>query len=99
MEAKQCGCGKTKNADGSCDGSHAQKTASVKSTPFDKITVRVISTESNQKTKNVFVSIANNKALMKRMGFTISDPNYEAKMEAFKNRKPYIETAKKPVTA
>lgn len=65
---------------------------------FNEITIRVLNT-STQKVKFVFPSIANNKHLMKNMGFVISDPQYDAKMEAFKNRKPFGENGqvKEPI--
>lgn len=53
----------------------------------------------NQKVKFVFPSIANNKGLMRNMGFVISDPNYDAKMEAIRNRKPFSENGKAPEPA
>lgn len=95
-EPKKCGCGKTKNAEGFCDGSHNALKA--KEVPFNQITIRVLGTE-NQKVKHVYPSIANNKQLMRNMRFAISDPNYEAKMEAFKNKKSYSENgiSKEPI--
>ncbi len=90
MDNKKCGCGKTKNADGSCDGSHTKE---VKSTPFDKITIRCISTGEVQKEKFMYPNVANNKRLLKNVGFVISDPNYDSKMEAFKSKKPYTPSA------
>lgn len=70
-----------------------------KLTPFDKITIRVISTGQDQKTKFLFHHVANNKGMMKHMGFVISDPQYDAKMEAIRNKKPFSENgqAKEPV--
>lgn len=65
--------------------------AELKPTPFDKITIRVISIGQDQKTKFVFPAIANNKQLMKNVGFVISDPQYDAKMEAIRNKKPFSE--------
>lgn len=90
--SKPCGCGLTKDSSGNCDGSHKSLTPA-KSIPFDKITIRVMS-HQNQKVKFVFPSIANNKGLMRNMGFVISDPNYDAKMEAIRNRKPFSENGK-----
>ena|SRR3990167_5617474 len=62
------------------------------------ILIRVLNI-NNQKIKMVFPNIANNKQLMKNVGFVISDPNYEAKMDAIKNKKPFRENgiAKEPV--
>lgn len=66
-----------------------------KEIPFGKITIRCISTASdNQKVKFVYPNIANNKQLLKNVGFVISDPNYDAKMEAFRMKKPYSENGK-----
>lgn len=62
----------------------------------EEILIRVVNTET-QKVKNVFPAIANNKALMKNMGFIIQDPQYEAKMEAVNNKKPFVEKPKAPV--
>lgn len=56
----------------------------------NEILIRVINS-TNQKIKMVFPSIANNKQLMKNVGFVISDPNYDIKMECFRNKKPYIQ--------
>lgn len=95
--SKPCGCGLTKDPSGNCDGSHKSLTPA-KSIPFDKITIRVMS-HQNQKVKFVFPSIANNKGLMRNMGFVISDPNYDAKMEAIRNRKPFSENGKAPEPA
>lgn len=69
-----------------------------KETPFDKITIRVISLKGD-KAKNMYPAIVNNKQLMKNVGFVISDPNYEAKMEAVRMKKPYSENGqtKEPV--
>lgn len=86
MDNKKCGCGKTKNADGTCDGSHV-----VKTTAFDKITIRCISTGEPQREKFMYPNIASNKRLLKNVGFVISDPNYESKMEAFKTKKSYTQ--------
>lgn len=71
-----------------------------KITPFDKITIRTISTKGEpQKVKFVYPAVANNKQLMKNVGFVISDPNYEAKMECIRMKKPYSENGmtKEPV--
>lgn len=54
----------------------------------EEITIRVLN-PTTQKHKFLFPSIANNKQLMKNMGFIISDPQYDAKMEAYKNNKPF----------
>lgn len=64
----------------------------------DEILIRCLNTET-QKVKNLFPSIANNRQLMKNVGYVISDPNYEAKMDAIKNKKPFSENgqAKEPV--
>lgn len=100
-EQKDCICGKTKNANGKCDGSHAANGVE-KSIPFNKVTIRVLSTKEPQKAKNLYAFIANNKALMKRMEFVISDPNYEEKMKAITEKKPYFEkstASKKLATA
>lgn len=65
---------------------------------YDKILIRVINT-TTQKVKNLFPAVVNNKGLMRNMGFVISDPNYDAKMECIKNKKPFSENgiAKEPV--
>lgn len=91
-EPKKCGCGKTKNAEGLCDGSH--NSIPKKEIPYNQITIRVISTKEPQKTKFVFPQIANNRQLMKNMGFVISDPQYEAKMEAVRAKKAFSENGK-----
>jgi hypothetical protein len=64
----------------------------------DEILIRVLNTHS-QKVKLLFPSIANNKALMRNMGFVISDPQYDAKMECIKMKKPFSENgiAKTPL--
>lgn len=64
----------------------------------EDILIRVLGI-ANQRVKMVFPSIANNKQLMKNMGFVISDPNYDTKMDAIKNKKPFSENgvAKEPV--
>lgn len=64
----------------------------------EEILIRVLNTH-NQKVKMVFPDIANNKQLMKNVGFVISDPNYDTKMDAIKNKKPFSENgiAKEPV--
>lgn len=64
----------------------------------NQITIRVVN-KTTGKVKNVFPSIANNKQLMKTSGMEISDPQYDAKMEAFRNNRPFIENgkAKEPV--
>ena len=59
----------------------------------NQILIRVVSSV-NQKTKQVLPDIANNKQLMKSQGWVISDPNYDAKMEALKNNKPFSENGK-----
>lgn len=41
-----------------------------------------------------FPAIANNKQLMRSMGWVISDPNYDGKMEAIKMNKPFSENGK-----
>ena len=66
--------------------------------PFDKITIRVLNT-TNQKVKFVYANIANNKQLMKNVGFVISDPQYDLKMECIRNKKPFSENgqAKEPL--
>lgn len=63
-----------------------------------QITIRCINKES-KKVKFVFPSIANNKALMNSCGFEIADPQYDAKMKAFSEKRPFIENGKseKPV--
>lgn len=62
------------------------------------ITIRVVN-KTTGKVKNVFPNIANNKQLMKTSGQQIADPQYDAKMEAVKNNRPFIENgkAKEPV--
>jgi len=87
-EEKKCTCGKTKNSAGNCDGSHAVK----KEISYNQITIRCISTKGEpQRVKFLFPDIANNKHLVKTMEFVISDPNYDAKMTAFKAKKPFSE--------
>lgn len=98
-EEKKCGCGKTKNSQGNCDGSHAVKTES-KPTPYNQITIRCISTKGEpQRVRMRYPAVANNHQLMRTMGYTISDPQYDAKMEAFKAKQPWSENgqAKLPV--
>ncbi|MFI5404906.1 MAG: hypothetical protein ACHQ1D_00185 [Nitrososphaerales archaeon] len=50
--------------------------------------------KENKKVKFVFPSIANNKPLMNSCGFEIADPQYEAKMEAVRANRPFIENGK-----
>lgn len=64
----------------------------------DEITIRVIN-PTTQKVKLVFPDIANNKQLMKNMGFMISDPQYDAKMDAIKNKKPFSENGQTKLPA
>lgn len=59
----------------------------------NQVTIRVVNKLSG-KVKFVFPMIANNKQLMKTSGMEISDPQYDAKMEAFKNNRPFIENGK-----
>ena len=70
----------------------------IKPIPYDKILIRVIN-PTTQKVKNLFPAIVNNKGLMRNMGFIINDPNYDAKMDCIKNKKPFSENgiAKEPV--
>lgn len=57
------------------------------------ITIRVVN-KTTGKVKNVFPNIANNKQLMKTSGQQIADPQYDAKMYAVKNNRPFIENGK-----
>jgi len=59
----------------------------------EEILIRCIST-ANQKVGMKFPAIANNKQLMRSMGWVISDPNYDGKMEAIKMNKPFSENGK-----
>ena len=86
--SKPCTCSNTKDPAGNCDGSH--KNLTFKSTPFDKITIRVIGMTSGvQRMREVFPSLASNTSLLRKMGYVISDPNYDAKMECVRNKKPF----------
>lgn len=60
---------------------------------INEITIRVVN-KTTGKVKNVYHSIANNKQLMKTSGQEIADPQYDAKMEAVKNNRPFIENGK-----
>lgn len=62
----------------------------------EEILIRIVNPTTG-KSKPVYPAIANNKNLMKNMGFIIQDPQYEAKMEAVNNKKPFIEKPKAPV--
>lgn len=58
---------------------------------MSNVLIRCINIKSN-KVKNMYPSIASNKQLMKTMGWQISDPDYQAKMEAYKAKKPFPPT-------
>lgn len=64
----------------------------------DEILIRCLNTKT-QKVKNLFPSIANNRQLMKNVGCVISDPNYEAKMDAIKNKRPFSENGQAKLPA
>lgn len=54
----------------------------------EQILIRCINSKTN-KVKNLFPTVAINKQLMKTMGWVISDPESEAKLKAWKEKKPY----------
>src|SRR3990167_332344 len=58
-----------------------------------QISIRCINPKTN-KVKNLFPNVANNAQLMRNMGWVIADPQYDAKMDAIKNNKPFSENGK-----